>query len=139
VEELQVSLEELQMTVEELERKNWELLETNRRLQEVSQSLRAARHEVDLERQWYLNFFHYAPTGYIVTDSNGVVQEANFATETLLAPTGNTLTGTALEKYLANGKGAMLRQQIVRLRTVDEVGLLTLRSCRRWECRSMRS
>ncbi|HJZ89861.1 MAG TPA: PAS domain-containing protein, partial [Gemmataceae bacterium] len=69
-EELTVTLEELRITEEELRRQNEEL---------------ASAQEVILaERQRYQELFNFAPDGYMVTDANGVIHEANLAAADLL-------------------------------------------------------
>ncbi|MBD2651853.1 PAS domain S-box protein [Nostoc foliaceum] len=77
--ELQVALEELQVVEEELREQNEELA--------------VARELVELERQRYQDLFEFAPDGYLVTDTAGVIQEANRAAATLLA---------VRQKYLVN-------------------------------------
>lgn len=67
---LSVSLEELHVAGEELQSQNSELI--------------AAREELEKERQQYQNLFELAPDGYIVTNCNGVIQNANCAAERLL-------------------------------------------------------
>lgn len=63
LEELQLALEELHVAEEELRQRNEELVK--------------ARESAELERQRYLELFESAPDGYLVTDSQGVIQEAN--------------------------------------------------------------
>lgn len=77
--ELATALEELQVTVEELYQQQEELL--------------AARQEVELERQRYQNFFEFAPDGYLVTDSKGIIREANYAAENLFNIPRNLIIG----------------------------------------------
>ncbi|BAY79787.1 multi-sensor hybrid histidine kinase (plasmid) [Nostoc linckia NIES-25] len=69
--ELQQALEEFRTAQEELRQQNEELL--------------AARELVELERQRYQDLFEFAPDGYLVTNTAGVIQEVNHAAATLLA------------------------------------------------------
>src|SRR2546423_4218123 len=68
--ELESSLEELQMAEEEMRTKNEQLL--------------GAQEIAELERQRYQDLFDYAPDGYIVTDPEAVIHEANRAAAQLL-------------------------------------------------------
>src|SRR5687767_2891528 len=65
LDELLTALEELQVTEEELRQQNEELA--------------AAREAVERERQRYLELFEFAPDGYLVTDPDGTIREANRA------------------------------------------------------------
>ncbi|WP_375515644.1 PAS domain S-box protein, partial [uncultured Nostoc sp.] len=77
--ELQQALEELQVVEEKLREQNEELA--------------VARELVELERQRYQDLFEFAPDGYLVTDTAGIIQEANRAVAILLA---------VRQKYLVN-------------------------------------
>ncbi|MEH2175954.1 PAS domain S-box protein [Nostoc sp.] len=77
--ELQQALEELQVVEEELREQNEELA--------------VARELVELERQRYRDLFEFAPDAYLVTDTAGIIQEANRAAAILLA---------VRQKYLLN-------------------------------------
>jgi PAS domain S-box-containing protein len=61
--ELEMSMQELQVIEEELRNNNDLLLD--------------AQTVLDTERQRYQDLFDYAPDGYLVTDSNGLILEAN--------------------------------------------------------------
>ena len=65
IEELSTSLEELHVASEELSRQNTQLA--------------AAQLAAQAERQRYQDLFDFAPDGYLVTDTNGVIREANRA------------------------------------------------------------
>jgi PAS domain S-box-containing protein len=70
IEELAIVLEELQVAQEELHQQNKELI--------------AMRQAVEAERCRYQGLFDLAPDGYLVTDSHGVIEEANRAAMKLL-------------------------------------------------------
>jgi len=82
LEELHVVLEELQTSEAELRHYNEELLNT--------------RQAVEAERQRYKELFEFAPDGYLVTDMNGKIQEANRAIATLLQVSQSFLVGKPL-------------------------------------------
>ena len=70
MEELQSSLEELRVADEEMRVQNEELTRGRLRL--------------EAERQRYQDLFEFAPDGYLVTDTNGVILEANRAASKML-------------------------------------------------------
>jgi PAS domain S-box-containing protein len=78
-EELQQHVEELQVNEEELRSQNIQLL--------------AAEEELSAERRRYLDLFEFAPDGYVVTDLDGTILEANRAAGQLLG---------RQERYLVN-------------------------------------
>src|SRR5262245_15130376 len=70
LEDLQVALEELHVAEEEQHQQN--------------EALAAARLTAEAERQRYQELFDFAPDGYLVTDADGIIQEANRAAAALL-------------------------------------------------------
>lgn len=87
-EELQETLEELQIAEEELRQQNEQLI--------------LAREITEAERLRYQNLFEFAPNGYFVTDSLGVIQEANQAASFLLSVPQKALIGKPLVVYIAD-------------------------------------
>ncbi len=85
--EVQLALEELQVVEEELREQNEELA--------------VARELVELERQRYQDLFEFAPDGYLVTDSAGIIQEANRAAATLLAVSQKFLVNKPFILFIA--------------------------------------
>ncbi len=82
--ELAVTNEELETTLEELRIAEEELLRQNERLR--------------TEQQRYQDLFDFAPDGYLVTDTAGIIQEANQAVTTDLAA---GLVGQPLFNFIA--------------------------------------
>ena len=70
LEQLAISLEELQVTGEELTQQGEEL--------------EASRHIAEADRERYLELFTSAPSAYLVTDDQGIIEEANAAAVSLL-------------------------------------------------------
>lgn len=87
VEEFHSTLEELQVAQEELLRQNAELW--------------SARQTIEAERRRYQELFDFAPDGYLVTDPNGVIQEANRAAAALLRVPPGFLVGKPLFIFTA--------------------------------------
>jgi PAS domain S-box-containing protein len=87
LEELSISLAELGVTLEELQVQNEELA--------------ATRAAAEADRQHYLALFELAPDGYLVTDVQGVIQEANRAAAHMLNIRQDFAVGKPLLVFLA--------------------------------------
>ncbi|RCJ15305.1 histidine kinase [Nostoc sp. ATCC 43529] len=85
--QLELALEEFRTAQEELRQQNEELL--------------AARELVELERRRYQDLFDFAPDGYLVTNTAGVIQEVNHAAATLLAVPQEYLLNKPLLLFVA--------------------------------------
>ena len=100
-EELYIALEETQLHTEELEAANLSLAAERRRYQEL---------------------FEFAPGGYLVTDSEGVIQEANQAAANLLGISQTSyLAGKPLFVFLVEDARRDFYNQLNQLRTGIEV------------------
>ncbi|HEY9747603.1 MAG TPA: PAS domain-containing protein, partial [Allocoleopsis sp.] len=89
LEELRTALEELHVAEEELRQQNEELLK--------------ARELAELERQRYAELFESAPDGYLVTDAQGLIQEANQAAARLFNIERSYLIGKPLITFVPEG------------------------------------
>lgn len=89
LEELQTALEELRVTEEELRTQN--------------EALVASQAVIEAERQRYQDLFEFAPDGYLVTDINGTIQEANSAATRLLNVEQRFLVGKPLVSFIGEG------------------------------------
>jgi PAS domain S-box-containing protein len=83
-----IALEELQVAEEELRLQNDQLI--------------AAQQELMVEHQHYLDLFELAPDGYLVTDEEGIIREANYAASTLLKQSQEQLIGKPLAIFIPN-------------------------------------
>ncbi|MBI3949653.1 MAG: PAS domain-containing protein [Acidobacteria bacterium] len=90
LEALQTALEELKVAEEELFEQNEELI--------------AARQALETERQRYQDLFNFAPDGYLLTDMNGTIQEANRAVAHLFSVERHYLVSKPLPARLDAGK-----------------------------------
>lgn len=106
-EEFSTAFEELHVANEELHQQHEELLVTQ-------QALIA-------ERQRYQQLFEFAPDSYLVTDVNGLIQEANRAAATLLNRSQKFLVGKPLACYVVKEDCRVFRQQLNQLRQVEGV------------------
>lgn len=95
LEELSTTLEELHVASDELSRQNAELT--------------AAHLAMQAERQRYQDLFDFAPDGYLVTDTNGVIREANRAAGDLLHVAQERLVGKPLAVYVTEGERKAFR------------------------------
>ncbi|MBD2243853.1 ATP-binding protein [Nostoc sp. FACHB-888] len=86
-------LKEVYLALEKLQRANEDLQQHNEELSNTQQSLIA-------ERQRYQELFEEVPDAYFVTDTKGLIQEANSAATTLLNISKSGLLGKLLEIYL---------------------------------------
>ncbi|MBI2884292.1 MAG: PAS domain S-box protein [Candidatus Methylomirabilis oxyfera] len=100
--ELSTALEELNVLTEELRQQNDELLST--------------RQMVEAERRRYLDLFELAPDGYLVTDLDGIIQEANRAAATLLEASQTALVGTSAAALVADGERAAFEVELNRVK-----------------------
>lgn len=99
--ELAIALQELHVAAEELQQQN-EALATTRQL-------------VEAERQHYQELFDFAPDGYLVTDPEGVIREANRAVATLLDVRQDFLVGKPLLVFVAETARQRFHERLIRM------------------------
>ena len=99
LEELQASLEELRTAEEELRQQN--------------DALADARLGLETERSRYQSLFEFAPDAYLVTDMQGVVQEANQAASRLLDVSPRFLRGKPLGSFVAESERRAFRLSLL--------------------------
>lgn len=99
--ELALFLEELHIVTEELQQKNEELI--------------ATRSALELERQRYQDLFEFALDGYLVTDANGIISQANHAVETMLGVRSNRLVGKPLMFFIPENERSLFQTQLNKL------------------------
>jgi len=107
VEELSVNLEEFQVASEELRQQNEELA--------------MARHHAETDRQRYLELFDFAPEGYVVTDLDGTIQEANRAASFLFSVSRDFLRGKPLIVFVPDEHLMAFRTQLARFPTLERL------------------
>jgi PAS domain S-box-containing protein len=101
------AFEELRVASEEMHQQHEELL--------------FAQQALIAERQRYQQLFEFAPDSYLVTDVNGVIQEANHAAATLLNRSQQFLIGKPLAGYVVEEERRAFRNQLNQLRQVEGV------------------
>lgn len=107
LDDLRSALEELQVAEAELLRQNEELVSTRQVLED--------------ERQRYLNFFEFAPDGYIVTDIYGTVQEANRSAARLLNIAQHHLLGKPLVSFVPEEQRRSFRALLHQLPQINRI------------------
>ena len=101
LEGLQLIYEEMQTSLEVAEVVEEELLERNQRINTVYQH--------------YFDLFNYSPYGYLVTDANGLILEANGAIAQLLNVPHPHLAGKPLAVYIAESDRSTFRTNLNQL------------------------
>ena len=101
LQELSTALEELTVTAEELQQQNDELA--------------ATRALVEAERRHFQELFESAPEGYFVTDTRGIIQEANSNAAKLLLTRQDFLVGKPIFVYIVKEDRASLYENLARL------------------------
>jgi PAS domain S-box-containing protein len=102
LDELSTAIQELSAASEELNAQNDELF--------------ATRDIVEAERHRYMDLFESAPCAYVVTDSHGVIREANGAAAALLAAPLAALIGKPLSVFVADDDLRAFRAELLALR-----------------------
>ncbi|HLF26699.1 MAG TPA: PAS domain S-box protein [Anaerolineae bacterium] len=108
------ALQELSTALEELQVAEEELLQQNDELQ-------TARHLAEAEQQRYRDLFEFAPDGYLVTDLNGVIREANSAAGQLFSIAPQLLIGKPLIVFTHASDHSAFRAQLQRLLQADRL------------------
>ena len=104
--ELQETLEELQIAEEELRQQN--------------EQLQFSREITEAERLRYQNLFEFAPNGYLLTDSLGVIQQANHGAGSLLFVRQDHLIGKPLVVFIAEKYRSQFVSRLSKLQKLQE-------------------
>ena len=102
------AFEELQITLEELKI--------------ASEELQATRIVVEKERQRYQELFDFAPDGYLVTDTFGIILEANRAASIHLNVLQRFLVGKPLLTFIAQSDHQAFFNYLTQLQQIDRGG-----------------
>jgi PAS domain S-box-containing protein len=105
--ELAITSEELQVAVEELS--------------EQAEELVTLRSQIEAEHQRYKDLFDFMPNAYLVTDTNGKIQEANRAAATLLNVEQWYLMDKLLINFIPIQERPVFRSKLERLNSCDWV------------------
>lgn len=103
----------VQLAAEELYQQNEELIQT--------------RNWLEAERQRYQDLFELAPDGYLVTNGEGIIQEANLAAAQLLNVSRQLLVGKPIVNFVRLEERQPFRSQLSQLCQSDSVRELVVR------------
>jgi PAS domain S-box-containing protein len=107
LEDLHTALEELHVAEEEQYQQN--------------EALAAARLTAEAERQRYQELFDFAPDGYLVTDSDGIIQETNRAAAALLGMPQPRLLDRLLTDFIAEEERQAFSAFVPQLRQLESL------------------
>lgn len=93
-----------------------ELAVSREKLRRQNAELRKAQNELEIERKRYRDLFDRAPDGYLLTDLDGVIQEANQAAGRLLNVEPEALAGKPLAVYVPETEHLVFLAALQRLR-----------------------
>lgn len=105
--------EMVEIATEELHQQNEELIET--------------RSLVEAERQRYHDLFEFAPDGYLVTDGNAIIREANQAAARMLNMPPPFLVGKPMVNFVALQDRNRFRSELTQVCQSDKARELLLR------------
>lgn len=91
----------VQLAAEELYEQNEELIET--------------RNLLEAERQRYQDLFEFAPDGYLVTNVDGLIQDANHTAANLLKTAKQLLLGKPLSNFIPFEERQRFRTEVIQL------------------------
>ncbi len=103
----------VQLAAEELHQQNEELIQT--------------RNCLETERQYYQELFEFAPDAYLVTNTEGIIQEANFNAAKLLNVSKQFLVGKPMINFVPLEERQHLRSELIQLSQSDRVKELLIR------------
>ncbi len=90
-------------------------------LQVANEQLFCINDELSVAHQRYHDLFEFAPDAYLVTDINGLIQEANCAAASLLNTSQPFLIGQTLIRYIIKQQRGAFCSQLTELSQVDRV------------------
>ncbi|MBD2388018.1 PAS domain S-box protein [Cylindrospermum sp. FACHB-282] len=97
----------VQLAAEELYQQNEELIQT--------------RNLLEAERQRYQDLFEFAPDGYLVTNAQGIIQEANRAAAELLNVSKHFLVGKPIINFIHLDERQRFYSELIQLSESDRV------------------
>ncbi|MEH1969813.1 PAS domain S-box protein [Nostoc sp.] len=111
--ELYNSSKIVQLAAEELYQQNEELIQT--------------RNWLETERQHYQELFEFAPDAYLVTNTETIIQEANFTAAKLFNVSKQFLVGKPMINFVPLEERQHLRNELIQLSQSDRVRELSIR------------
>lgn len=115
------TFQEISISLEELLVANEELHSSYQIIEQQNQELSATNQALVTERQRYQDLFETAPDAYLVTNPDGVIQEANRAAAKLLNRSQQFLIGIPLFVYVAAEEQQTFCSQLRELHQLERV------------------
>ena len=115
--QLGVMFEELQVGMEYLQQQNEELV--------------ATREALATERQRYQELFDFAPDAYVIINTSGIIEEANFAAAKLLNVSQQSLAGKLLLLFVVEEQRQIFYSQLMQMQTSEQIREWILKLCPR--------
>ncbi|MFS0517601.1 PAS domain S-box protein [Nostoc sp. UIC 10607] len=103
----------VQLAAEELSQQNEELIQT--------------RNSLETERQHYQELFEFAPDAYLVTNTEGIIEEANHTAAKLLNVSKQFLVGKPMINFVSLEERQHLRNELIQLSQSDIIRELLIR------------
>ncbi len=113
--ELRETVEQLQTANTQLHEQAAELEVAGEELTAQNDELRAAQQSLEMERLRYQELFDFAPGGYLVTDLNETIREANRAAASMLGVSAKRLEGKPLAVYVSEPEHSTLYARLAEL------------------------
>ncbi len=108
----------VQLAAEELYQQNEELVKT--------------RNWLEAERHHYQDLFELSPDGYLVTNTEGIIQEANLTAAKLLNVSKHFLVGKPIVNFVLLEERQQVRNELIQLSQSDRVRELLVRLQQRY-------
>ena len=90
-------------------------------LSEKYEALQAAYAVLESRQQHYHNLFELAPEGYLVTNAQGIIQEANYAAASLLNVQQYYLVGKPLMSFISDAESNRFHHQLHQLQELQKL------------------
>ncbi|TGE36342.1 PAS domain-containing hybrid sensor histidine kinase/response regulator [Desulfosporosinus fructosivorans] len=102
-------LSELDFALHELKIASVELIEQN-------EEMASSRQKLEAERCRYQELFDFAPDGYLVTDTEGIILDANIAATTLFNLSRSLLMGKPLAIFVRSDEHLIFRTRLLEIK-----------------------
>ncbi|MEA5575634.1 helix-turn-helix domain-containing protein [Anabaena sp. UHCC 0451] len=110
--ELYTTSQMLQLAVEELYQQNEEFIQTRKLL--------------ETQRQHYQDLFEFAPVAYLITNQQGIIQEANHVAEKLLNISANFLVGKPIIIFIPHEQHPYFYNKLTQISQSQKIQKLLL-------------
>ncbi|MEH2197517.1 PAS domain S-box protein [Nostoc sp.] len=101
-------------------------------LYQQNEELVKTRNSLEAERQHYQDLFEFAPDGYLVTNTEGIIQEANHTAAKLLNVSKHFLVGKPMINFVPLEERQQVYSELIQLSQSDRVRELLVRLQQRY-------